>query len=194
MLLPVLGAWVGTVLAFYFSRENYVAATENNAALLNLTLEQRLRRIRADGAMLPMGQVDALQTDKAEADLKLKDDILESGPIKQGRNRLLILTTQGVVRYIMHRSMVDKFITEKVTSGTVDIGSLTLQDLVDADDYKSWIISFVCVRPDETLGAVKEKMDRNPKCQDVIVTGDGSADKPAIGWITNVIVLEKSRA
>jgi len=185
---------VGTVLAFYFSRENYVAATENNAALLNLTLEQRLRRIRADGAMLPMGQVDALQTDKAEADLKLKDDILESGPIKQGRNRLLILTTQGVVRYIMHRSMVDKFITEKVTSGTVDIGSLTLQDLVDADDYKSWIISFVCVRPDETLGAVKEKMDRNPKCQDVIVTGDGSADKPAIGWITNVIVLEKSRA
>lgn len=65
---------------------------------------------------------------------------------------------------------------------------------MNADDYRDWIGSFGCVRPDDPLTSEKEKMDSNPKCQDVVVTEDGTPGKPALGWITNVIVLEKSHA
>ena len=41
MLLPVLGTWVGTVLAFYFSKENFIAAAQQTSNLVRqLTPEQ----------------------------------------------------------------------------------------------------------------------------------------------------------
>src|SRR3954462_11715499 len=36
-VLPLLGTWVGTVLAFYFARENLKAATESTLALSGRT-------------------------------------------------------------------------------------------------------------------------------------------------------------
>ena len=42
IVLPLVGTWVGTVLAFYFSRENFVAAASQTASLVRqLTPEQR---------------------------------------------------------------------------------------------------------------------------------------------------------
>jgi hypothetical protein len=35
-VLPLLGTWVGTVLAFYFARENLAAATESTLRLAGL--------------------------------------------------------------------------------------------------------------------------------------------------------------
>jgi hypothetical protein len=195
LLLPVIGAWVGTVLAFYFSRENYQTATENNAAMLNLTMEERLKRISAEDAMISMPDADALRSDAAEETLVLKNDILDSGPLSSGRNRLPILHVDGRARYIVHRSMVDKFIAQQaLAENPVDINALTLKDFLDNDDFKALVTSFGAVRPEDSLSAVKQKMDSDPKCQDVIVTSDGSIGKPALGWITNVIVLAKSRA
>ena len=191
MLLPVIGAWVGTVLAFYFSRENYVAATENNAALLGLG--DRLQAIQADKAMIPMAQAAMLKTPKDDASIKLKEDILD-GIVKQsGRNRIPIAGDDGVVRYVVHRSVIDKFMGEQAAAGK-DPSTLTLKNLVETDEYKDWVSSFASVKPSETLGAIKSRMDSDPKCSDVIVTDDGSRGKPAIGWVTNVIVMEKSRA
>lgn len=117
MLLPLLGAWVGTVLACYFSRENYVAATENNAALLGLTLEQRLQAIQAKSAMIPIAEAGVLKTDKDDGNIKLKDDILDGVVGKSGRNRVPILGADGVVRYVLHRSMIDRFFGEHQVLG-----------------------------------------------------------------------------
>ena len=191
MLLPVIGAWVGTVLAFYFSRENYIAATENNAALLGLS--DRLQTIRAESAMIPMAQAAMLKTPKDDAGIKLKEDILDGVVKASGRNRIPIASDDGVVRYVVHRSVIDKFIGEQAAAGK-DVSKLTLKDLVESDEYKDWVSSFASVKPTETLGVIKSRMDSDPKCSDVIVTDDGSRGKPALGWVTNVIVMEKSRA
>lgn len=43
LLLPVLGTWVGTVLAFYFSRENFAEAA---SFMKQLTPDQKLQEIR----------------------------------------------------------------------------------------------------------------------------------------------------
>ncbi|MBV7336890.1 hypothetical protein KFU94_53410 [Chloroflexi bacterium TSY] len=45
-VLPLFGTWVGTVLAYYFSRENFDAATASTQRLVRqLSPEERLRSI-----------------------------------------------------------------------------------------------------------------------------------------------------
>src|SRR5574342_1393854 len=62
LLLPVIGAWAGTVLAFYFGRENYLAASRSTENILALTLEQKLQATKASAAMRPIDKIVALRT------------------------------------------------------------------------------------------------------------------------------------
>lgn len=195
MILPVVAAWVGTVLAFYFSRENYAAAAENNAAVLNLRFDQRLQAIPVTEVMIPIEKAEVLTTDEAEDKIKLKDDLIDAKFDKTGRNRLPILNGKGIARYVVHRSIIDKSVAEKALStGGSPAKDLTLKDLVDNIAYKPWINSFGTVERNAKMSEVKALMDRDPKCADVFVTEDGTPQTRVIGWITNVALLEKLKA
>ena len=45
-LLPLLGTWVGTVLAYYFSKDNFEAATKSTRDNLEIALQQRLEKLQ----------------------------------------------------------------------------------------------------------------------------------------------------
>src|SRR6516225_6761237 len=51
-LLPLLGTWVGTVLAFYFAKANYESAANHAKDLLGIT--ERLRSTPVESVMLKM--------------------------------------------------------------------------------------------------------------------------------------------
>jgi len=193
MLLPMVAAWVGTVLAFYFSRENYAVAAQFNKDVLDRTLDQRLQSIPVNSIMISIATADnrfALRTPAAQ--VKLKSDVLGTTADKTGRNRILILDDAGIMKYVAHRSIIDKFVAEQAFAGKA-VADLTLENLVTTQDYASWISSFGAVDANSTLAAVKAKMDADPKCSDVIVTQDGQKTSPAVGWITNVQVAEKAK-
>lgn len=195
IILPVIAAWVGTVLAFYFSRENYVAAAENNAAILGLSMDQKLNTISASDVMIRIDGdgADVFKTDSAEKDIKLKTELLDQQFLKYNRNRLPILDTKGLVRYVIHRSIIDKFISTKALAGGFTQNE-TLEDLTKDDDNKSWITAHGSVSSNAKLGEVKSKMDSDPKCADIFVTEDGTPRTRAIGWVTNIALLEKLKA
>ncbi len=82
IILPLVGTWVGTVLAFYFSRENFVAAAKQTADLVRqLTPEQRLQSIAVTEVMLDMSAETTtkltLPTPEDAARIKVKADIVE---------------------------------------------------------------------------------------------------------------------
>ena len=53
LLLPVIGAWAGTVLAYFFSKENFESAARSTSALVQqLTPEQRLQATMASTVMI----------------------------------------------------------------------------------------------------------------------------------------------
>src|SRR5205807_7605252 len=62
-VLPLLGTWVGTVLAFYFARENLQDATEST---LRLT-ERGDPRTPVQQAMIPRAQTTAYELKHGEA-------------------------------------------------------------------------------------------------------------------------------
>jgi hypothetical protein len=196
-LLPMLGTWVGTVLAFYFSKENFAAAAQQTATLVKqLTPDQRLQTIAVSDVMIPMSLAATYALQEGGApNVNLKRDILLGALGDRKYNRLPIVDqATGQVKYVAHRSIIDRFIAAKATGGAAHgVDDLTLADLIDDNRIGRVIAGFGTVGPDAKLNAVKAQMDGNRECADVFVTQDGTKGARAIGWITNVIVAERSK-
>jgi hypothetical protein len=198
IILPLVGTWVGTVLAFYFGQDNFAAAAQQTASLVKqLTPEQKLQSISAADVMIKMDDSNTkklLMSKKEEADSKkLRSDIIEGILDKFSRNRLPIVDESGKVLYVLHRSFIDKFVSQKAGQPDVKVADLTLTDLLAAEEYRNAFLSFGTVGKSASLLSAKEAMDRIPNCSDVFVTEDGSKNTRTVGWITNAIVTENAK-
>lgn len=143
--------------------------------------------------MIPIEKAVKLILDKNESDIKVKENIIDEILTKKDKNRLPILDSQSCPKYMIHRSMIDKFIVQEVAKGK-PIDKLTLKDFVDNVEFKSVITDgFNTIRKTSNLSEVKAIIDRVPVCQDILITDDGTSNTKVIGWITNVIVLEQAK-
>jgi len=190
-VLPLLGSWVGTVLAFYFSKDNFAAATRSVSEMAQqLTSQQKLAATLARDKMIPRDKMFILQSPETEKLKKILDDLTQAG---KGA-RIPFLETNDAPRYIIHRSVIDQFLANKAMTGATNLADLTLADLLaDPDIRKKIEQGFATVKETGTLAEVKAAMDKNPNCQDVFVTKTGAKDEPILGWITNGIVEDSSK-
>ena len=193
-LLPLLGTWVGTVLAYYFSRKNFESASQSVERMVTLTTEQKLGQIFVEKEMLRPGQITLYQipADKTPKDVLLKD--LRS--ILGGKiTRIPIVDANNVILYIVHQSGLFKFLADQALGGkAATIDNLTLQDLVDDAELKNWVANIVYISGQASVAEAKNKMEQQPGCQDLIVTNTGSKTEPMLGWMTNVDIGRLSKA
>lgn len=193
-LLPLLGTWVGTVLAYYFSRMNFESASQSVERMVTLTAEQKLGQMFVGKEMMSLGQITLYQipAGKTPKDVLLKDLRSKFG----GKiTRIPIVDANGVVLYIVHQSGLYKFLAEKALEGKgADIENLTLQDLVDDAELKNWVANIVYVSEQASVADAKNKMEQQAGCQDLIVTKTGNKTEPMLGWMTNVDIGRLSKA
>jgi hypothetical protein len=196
VLLPVIGAWVGTVLAFYFGQVNFEAASKSAANLVRqLSPREKLQAEPAGHAMMKIADVASFKmpADKTEADITIKlliDEGFEKDKSRP-RNRLPILDTEGRGKYVLHRSTVDAFLAAKKNPPTADESTLTLKELLEDSKLKDYIVnSFMALSENATLADAKDLLDNNSLCLDILVTKDGTKKGVVVGWITNVMVLQ----
>lgn len=196
ILLPVIGAWVGTVLAFYFGRENFESAARTTQNLVRqLTSDEKLRATPASSVMISIDKMDVLTlagsgSAAGEEKVKIRQDMLEK--VFKTRNRLPILDSNGLIRYIAHLSAVDKFIRDAVQSKKLE--DLTLQDMLVIPANRDLIEGTVrTIVGSQSLAEVKTIMENVKDCQDVFITEDGTRQSKVLGWITNVILLEQAK-
>jgi hypothetical protein len=195
VLLPVIGAWVGTVLAFYFGQVNFEAASKSAANLVRqLSPREKLQAESAANAMMKINDVTSYKIlpDKTEADITIKE-LIDQGFEKdksRPRQRLPILNGEDRGKYVLHRSTIDAFVAPKKHPPDVDESTLSLKDLLEVAKLKAYIInSFLPLAPDATLADAKDLLDKNPQCLDILVTQDGTKNGIVVGWITNLMVL-----
>jgi hypothetical protein len=192
-VLPVIGTWVGTVLAYYFAKENIEAATRSFTAIAReLTPEEKLRS-------KPVQQVMILRKDMFVArgpaqNVNLVQTIKALEESKKGV-RLPVLDDEDRPLYVVHRSTIDKFLVDKAFSNpTSALAILTLADMLAESDLKAALEkSFAVVRLDATLADAKIAMDALAFPQDVFVTQTGSQKEPVLGWITNNIIEDNAK-
>lgn len=195
ILLPVLATWVGTVIAFYFSKENFESAARNiNELTKQLTSEEKLKSIPAKSVMLPIEKVSKLVLNTTPDKIKLKADVLDAILAKNNVNRLPVLIDSGIPSYMIHRSTLEQFIVSQVVKGR-KVEELTLQDMLDDPEFSAKVRegAFVTIKDTATLGEAKLLMDQNRNCADIFITDDGGRTGKVLGWITNGIILEQSR-
>lgn len=193
ILLPVMSAWAGTVIAFYFSKDNFESASKSTAALVQqLTPDERLRSILVKDVMIKMDGVDKLILEKDAKDIKIKTDMIDKILESKKRQRLPILDKEGRIKYMAHRSLFDKFTSQKAAEGK-KVQELTLADMLADKNFEHVLTKSYTTLPETAnLCEAKTLIEKIDICSDVFVTEDGNQTSKVVGWITDVVVREKA--
>jgi hypothetical protein len=192
-LLPLWGTWVGTVLAFYFGKSNFEAATKSYRDVIkSLTPEEKMASIKVTDVMIPLSKISYL--DYEDSQNKTLVDIINDEKFKE-YNRFAFINDNNILEYIIHRSEFTKYMTEKALAGD-NIKEITfakfLQD--SANNKNNYVLknsAFVSVN--STLLDAKTAMDSIKECEDVFVTQTGKDSEPVLGLITNNLIFEKAK-
>jgi hypothetical protein len=162
---------------------------------VNLLPYDDLAATRVTSRMLPLSEIICHRIDQVPlSTLKVRDLALR---LKRDRlTRMPFIDGETRVQLIIHRSMVDHYLSSKITEddGTVEVSSVTVADMLAGEpELKSLFENGFCVVPGSArLTDVNAIMGKDRNVQDVFVTATGSRDEPVLGWITNVMVAQHS--
>jgi len=209
-VLPIIGTWVGTVLAFYFSKENFDAASKSViASAKQVAAGQQLTSVLVTSAMVARDVLHYEQITQAKkADALRLSEIFDRLDAKKV-NRMPVLDENNAPLYMIHRSEMDGFVARETlkalkavippaaaaapTTSAPASDKLTLADFLKTDDAK-YRNAFGVVAANATMADAKQEMDKVTFRQDVFVTEKGSAHESILGLITNIEIDKQSRA
>ncbi|QNT69088.1 hypothetical protein HQ394_06625 [Defluviicoccus vanus] len=177
-LLPVVATWVGTVLAFYFTKESFQAASdsakanfkEGSSTVTAAVAELGDRRLAAQPVSQCMRSYDDIaKIVKPVAELSKLNLVNDIEPLfKDKVTRLPLFDAQKVIKYMIHKSVLAFFfdhvqtVQQKTSApGAAQVAGVsltrenaTLQDFLTYNDGKYGKVvetSFAFVAKDKTL-------------------------------------------
>jgi hypothetical protein len=183
IVLPVFASWVGTILAFYFGRENFESANKQVRELVQrLTPEERAKAL-VNSIMRSLDNVIHFQIPpgKGDQDFKLSElSVKFVGNV----SRLPIIDAEKKPKYMIHDSAIDKYLA---SGGNQED---TLEKFVATQKKAGFDFGvnkgFVVVSEQSTIADAKRKMEETRSCQDIFITKKGTSDEPLTGWVSNV--------
>jgi hypothetical protein len=188
-IVPLLASWVGTVIAYYYSRENLAAAT-NSVTQLAKVGAQKLESIPVTQKMIPRGKIDTKPLAELEA-AKLKD-VLAFLHGKQ-RQRLPVFDARDCIKYMIHESFINRFLAQQVIAGK-NADDLTFKELVsDAALSKAFEGGFALVQKSANLADAKQRLEAKTGVEDVFVTETGKLEEPVLGWLTDNLLSDEAK-
>lgn len=185
--LPLLGTWVGTVLAFYFARENLQTATESTLKLTGRgDLQTPVRLL-----MVPASRIEAYRLKVNEESLDIRLSELYARMQLAKRHRIPILNSQDAVLYVIHDSTIARFAASLEKNPREESQfTETVGNLLSREEFKKLIEAWGAVGPDAVLADARTQMRSIEGCNDVFVTSHGGRSDPIVGWITNSDLAE----
>ncbi|MFE7720697.1 hypothetical protein ACFU44_16830 [Nocardia rhizosphaerihabitans] len=177
-VLPLLGTWVGTVLAFYFARENFEAATKST---LQLSAGYEKDDSVAD-VMIRRAQMIVLSTASGERVGAITLESIAAVIAVTGKKRVPLLDAQGCIKIVVHQSLLDAY-ARTVTSD--EYAAATVEDLLAHTENRRLAEAIGFVSITATLGEARDQMQRVSGCNDIFVTSSGYPAEPVLGWVTN---------
>jgi len=96
-------------------------------------------------------------------------------------NRLPILDQDKRVTFVVHKSIIDRYLISRRR----EMNSVSLDDLLRAEEYVPTITAMAFVPLTATMAEARKAMLEKPNCRDVFVTAHGDAADPIVGWLTN---------
>jgi len=195
-LLPLWATWIGIILAFYFTRENFEAASKSYQSIIkSLTPEEKMASLPVTDVMLPVKIITHL-TSPADLKKTLFDILADKRFISY--NRFAVFTEQKTLFKMIHRSSITQFISDmlKEKKKPEEIETCTLDYMLQnaSSEIRSMLDrGFNFVAETATLLDAKRVMESSRECMDVFVTKTGDPKEPVLGLVTNNKILEYAR-
>jgi hypothetical protein len=114
-ILPLFGTWIGTILAYYFSKENLAAANRTVEHLVNsLTSDKKLETVKAKDVMIPTGNLfyQPYNTGTDDSTINIKTYFLDFINEKKIQ-RVILLDENKCAKYVLHKSTIEGFIADQ---------------------------------------------------------------------------------
>lgn len=183
VILPVFSSWVGTILAFYFGRENFESANQQVRELVEKLTPQQRAKASVTSIMRRLVDINYFTIPPNQGDENIQLSVLFD-KFRGKISRLPILESNGKPKYMIHQSRFDRYLS---SGGNQED---TLQQFIDMQQSQGLSFDcnngFVVVSEQISIVQAKLKMESVPSCQDIFVTKEGSLDEPLTGWISNV--------
>lgn len=183
----MLGTWISTVLAFYFARENFQAASDATRE----TLKQAgafHEDSRVSEVMTPFAKINPIElvADTA-AGKKLPLSTLSVAMKATNNHRVPVLVGEDKrALWVIHLPHIKDYAQQ----GRISIDDLpkdaTVEELRQIPELRIAIENFVTVKQTSTVADARQKMQTAREgCKDVFVTSDGTPDGSVVGFLTN---------
>jgi hypothetical protein len=192
-VLPLIGTWIGTVLAFYFTKENFESAQRSVQDIAKQASSQdKLKAVPVQSKMIKLADMFFMSDPVNAQTISSALTTLENA--KKG-DRIPVLTSSKAVKYIMHRSILDRFLATKAAAG-VTLSTITFDVMFKEkpDLEQLFARSFATIKPEASLADAQSAMESVKDCEDVFVTSQGGRQDDVVGWVTDNIVQENLRA
>ena len=188
-LLPLIGAWVGALVAYYFSQEQQRESERTLRELLSM--DGRLRTVPVTSWMIRPENMVSLSWSGDLDELSLEEilDKMEEGRV----NRLPILDGAGRALAVVHRSVVDRYLAKQcLDTGQHDAA---VSGLGRYSDLGSLLPrqTFIVLPENVTMADARNALLGRPGTADIIITVNGCKDEPVSGWLTNALIMEAGR-
>jgi len=186
--LPVFASWIGTVLAFYFGRENFESANKQVQHIVtNLTQIKSQKSI--DTIMLtPYAMtIFKIEKDKSIENITLSE--LQNTFLTHRVSRLPIINFKNQIEYLIHQSKMNSYLLNKNVEAKDISLAIFLQDNREdeGDDGKR----FILVSKNTPLEETYKRLQKCKKCKDIFVTENGKEEEEILGWVPDVHLLEE---
>lgn len=145
--------------------------------------------------MIPLNKITAyiIPENKPLGEIKIKElyDLLN-----ETVTRIPVLNYNSNLLYVIHQSIIYKFIFDKSIAASkdgkpFDVKALTLEEFLRQDDIKELVTDAVAfINKDATVLEAKEAMEEIRNCQDVFITENGGREEKIIGWLTNNDIIK----
>jgi hypothetical protein len=193
--LPLFGTWVGTVLAYYFARENFEAASRSTERFAQLSSQSN----RDDLQSMPVVTVMITKSKMFFVDdltMTIRNILKKLN--EKGLRRLPILESgTGYPKSLVYYEDLSKYYAptdapDETPPQPTDAPDKTLDDfLKDPQTSKK---TFAIIDSEATIALAKESMKKIPECRDVFVTETGKPESEVIGFLTNVDIDKFSKS
>ena len=206
-VLPLLGTWVGTVLAFYFTKEGLETASRTTIAAVRSGME-KLEQLLVRDKMIATTAIAALHLAEGETLAAATFGRIQKvfakpvpGTTKKV-TRVPVFDANGRAVGILHDSTWLALQNVALRAKTALEDATTLATMFEAAkkaeppiDFEAMITRTVAwIAEGRTLADAKRRMEAVADCQDVFVTASGLAEDRIVGWLPNIVIARESRA
>lgn len=178
-LLPVIATWVGTVIAFYFGKENFEAASRQINNLVSKITPEQFKSVPVKQVMIDFDTMMKYCNGDATT-LKLQD-LDNDFTNNSDKSRMPIVDKDCQPLFIMHKEEYNNVIKDEANKSKL------------IKDFKQYGFEepkgFVIIPETATLNDAQQAIKKIATVQDVFVTKSGSANEPLLGWLTDSRIL-----